>query len=303
MPGATDRNTPKARLLGAELRDLREQAGWSGRTLASELNIAQGTVSRYERGDRTPPITYVAHVLGVLGITGAKYDELIEFAETASEPNLVADSRTTGGLYSHLVELSEYERAASRVTHVAPLVVPGACQTRAYAREIMSSVPSEDRDVRIEMRMARRETLRSGREFRAVIAERVLRETMGTPGLMLEQVRHLQSLAQWPGVTIRIIPTSVHTWTLAHNGSFILFEFPKAVPTVHLEHFRGPTFLHDNNDVEAYRQALDQLTTTSMTPGQSAELMTEIIEQLERVSNRGEDSTGKLAEVNAIQPE
>lgn len=303
MPGATDRNTPKARLLGAELRDLREQAGWSGRTLAAELNIAQGTVSRYERGDRTPTVAYVARVLGVLGITGAKYDELIEFAETASEPNLVADSRTTRGLHSHLVELSEYERAASRVTHVAPLVIPGPFQTRAYASEIMSSVPTEDRDVRVEMRMARRETLRSGREFMAIIAERVLREAMGSRALILEQVRHLTDLAEWPGVTIRIIPASVQTWTLAHNGSFVLFEFPKATPTIHLEHYRGPTFLHDSQDVEAYREALGSLIETTLSSEQSLALMADIAEQLERTSSRDANNTDELAENHVLQPE
>lgn len=303
MPGATDRNTPKARLLGAELRDLREQVGWSGRKLAAELDIAQGTVSRYERGDRTPTVAYVSRVLGVLGITGAKYDELIEFAETASEPNLVADSRTTRGLHSHLVELSEYERAASRVTHVAPLVVPGPFQTRAYAREIMSSVPADDRDVRVEMRMARRETLRSGREFVAVIAERVLRETMGTQALMLEQVRHLLNLVEWPGVTIRIIPASVQTWTLAHNGSFVLLEFAKAAPTIHLEHYRGPTFLHDSQDVDAYREALGSLTEATMSLERSLGLMGDIAEQLERTSSRDADRTSELAESHVLQSE
>ncbi|MER6991843.1 helix-turn-helix transcriptional regulator [Saccharopolyspora hirsuta] len=283
MPGARDRNTPKARLLGAELRSLREQAKWSGRKLASELGIAQGTVSRYERGERTPSVAHVARVLGVLGVTGAKYDEIIGFAETASEPNLVADSRS--GMHAHLIELAEYDRAATRITHVAPLVVPGPFQTRAYAREIMSSVPPDERDVRVEMRMARREALRSEREFTVLIAERVLRETMGSDAVMREQLQHLAELAEWPNITIRVIPASVHTWTLAHNGSFVLFEFAKAAPTVHLEHFRGPVFLYDADDVEAYRDALVTLSMATISPDKSAGLIADIAEQLERAQS------------------
>jgi transcriptional regulator with XRE-family HTH domain len=292
MAGATERNTPKARLLGAELRDLRNQAGMTVRGLANELGIAQGTVSRYERGERTPEVSYVARVAGVLGVTGAKYDELIEFAGTASEPNLVADSRS--GMHSHLVELSEYDRAATHITHVAPLVIPGPFQTRAYMREMMSTVPADERDVRIEMRMARREALRSERQFVVLLAERVLRETMGSDAVMLEQLQHLTDLASWSNITIRVIPADVRQWTLAHNGAFVLYEFAKAAPTVHLEHYRGPVFLYDATDVEDYRAALDTLTSTAMSPDQSAGLMADIAKKLEGIPSHG-NGTNELA--------
>lgn len=282
MAGATERNTPKARLLGAELRDLRKQAKMTVRDLGAELGLAQGTVSRYERGERTPEIAYVARLLGVLGVTGDRYDELIEFAKTASEPNLVADSRS--GMHSHLIELSEYDRAATRTTHVAPLVVPGPFQTRAYAREMMITVPADQRDVRIEMRMARREALHSDRDFVALLSERVLRETMGSDAVMLEQVRHLLSLAERPNVAIRVIPTSLAAWTLAHNGAFVLYEFDKAAPTIHLEHYRGPVFLYDASDVADYQEALDTLTTTAMSPDESVGLMADVAKKLEGIT-------------------
>lgn len=285
MPGVTERNTPKARLLGAELRDLRKRAGLTVRDLGSELGLAPATVSRYERGERTPEIAYVARLLGVLGVAGDRYDELIEFAKTASEPNLVADSRS--GMYSHLIELSEYDRAATRITHVTPLLVPGPFQTRSYIREIMASIPAHERDVRVEMRVARREVLQSEREFKVILAERVLREDMGSAQVMLEQVRHLICLAERPNITFRVIPASVKTWTLAHNGSFVLYEFSKAAPTVHLEHYRGPVFLYEATDVAAYRDALDTLMNTTIGPDESVALMVEVANELERTISNG----------------
>ena len=282
MRGATERNTPKARLLGAELRDLRTKAKMTVRDLGAELGLAQGTVSRFERGERTPEIAYVARLLGVLGVTGDRYDELIEFAKTASEPNLVADSRS--GMHAHLIELSEYDRAATRTTHVAPLVVPGPFQTRAYAREMMTAVPPDQRDVRIELRMARREALFSDRDFVALISERVLRETMGSNEVMLEQVGHLIDLAERQNIAVRVIPTAVAAWTLAHNGAFVLYEFAKAAPTIHLEHYRGPVFLYDATDVEAYRDALDILERTALGPEESAGLMADITKKLEGIA-------------------
>lgn len=286
MPGVTERNTPKARLLGAELRQLRKSSNMTVRDLGAELGIAPATVSRYERGERTPEIAYVARLLGVLGVTGDRYDELIEFAKTASEPNLVADS--SSGMYSHLIELSEYDRAATRITHVTPLLVPGPFQTRSYIREIMSSIPAHERDVRVEMRVARREVLQSEREFVVVLAERVLRETIGSDQVMLEQVQHLVALAERPNITFRVIPASVKTWTLAHNGSFVLYEFAKAAPTVHLEHYRGPVFLYEATDVGAYRDALDTLVKTAIGPDESVALMTDIAKNLEGITSNGQ---------------
>ena len=153
MGGLNETHTPKARLLGAELRELRDQAGFNGRRLAAELDITQTTVSRYERGARTAPVDYVARVLGLFGVTGQRYDDLIEFARSASEPNLIAKP----GRHKHLLEISEFDRSADQVVHVAPLVIPGPMQTRGYAKAVMAGLPAEERDLRVELRMARRE--------------------------------------------------------------------------------------------------------------------------------------------------
>lgn len=279
MARLSESHTPKARLLGAELRDLRVQAGLNGRQLAAELGITQTTVSRYERGERTAPVDYVARVLGMLGITGQRYDELIGFAETASEPDLIANSKS--GLHSHLIELAEFERSAETITAVAPLVVPGPLQTRAYAHQIMSTIPDHEREVRVELRMARREILRSRRHIHILLSERVLREPIGDGSVMLEQVRYLIESSKRSNVTIRLLPSSTRGWTLAHNGSFTLFEFPKAAPIVHLEHFRGPAFLYDETDVEAYQSELVTLAGTAMNPRDSATLMADVAKQLE----------------------
>src|ERR1700722_11408093 len=40
--------------LGAELRRLREQAGWSGRQLAEQVGISQSKISRIESGATVP---------------------------------------------------------------------------------------------------------------------------------------------------------------------------------------------------------------------------------------------------------
>ncbi|MGI8311085.1 helix-turn-helix domain-containing protein [Saccharopolyspora hattusasensis] len=280
MAGVNEGHTPKARLLGAELRELRNHAGMTVRDLADALGVGQATVSRYERGERTPAPEYVARVLGTLGVTGDKYDELVEFAATASEPNMIADS--SKGIHRHLIELSEFDRAATRILHVAPLLVPGPLQIREYAREVMTSLPPHERDVRVELRMARKEAIAEPRQIEVIIAERALRDALGGADVMSEQLRHLANVATRPNITIRVIPADLGRWTLAHNGAFVLYEFAKAPPIVHLEHYRGPAFLRGAKDVESYREAVDTLREAAISEGQSTELMAAIVKDLER---------------------
>ncbi|MHA6802920.1 helix-turn-helix domain-containing protein [Salinifilum ghardaiensis] len=277
MAGLNETHTPKARLLGAELRDLRKQAGLNGRQLAEELGITQTTVSRYERGARTAPVDYVARVLGLFGITGQRYDELIEFAHSASEPNLI----TRSGIHRHLLEISEFDRDASDIVHVAPLVVPGPLQTRDYAAAVMASLTPDERDVRIELRMARREALSEPRRITAYVTEHVLRDALGGREVMAEQVRHLIEVASRPNIDLRVIPDGLQRWTLAHDGAFVLYKFPKAAPIVHLEHYRGPAFLYDRDDVASYERAVDTLPEVAMSAEQSKELMARMAEKLE----------------------
>ncbi|GAB3553437.1 transcriptional regulator with XRE-family HTH domain [Actinopolyspora lacussalsi] len=279
MAGVRDGHTPKARLLGAELRELREQADMTVRDLAKLLEVSQGTVSRYERGERSPKPEYVARVAGTLGVTGSRYDELVEFATTATTPNMIVDG--SKGLHRHLIELSEFDRTAERVLHVAPMLIPGPMQTRSYAREMMISLPPDEQDVRVELRMARAAVLNTPCQVGVILAERALREPFGSDALMAEQVRHVLALSQQENIEVRVLPSKLRRWTLAHDGAFVFYEFAKADPIVHLEHFRGPAFLYDVQDVKAYREETDTLMKAAMSQEDSDELMVSIADQFE----------------------
>ena len=283
MVGVNEPHTPKALLLGAELRELREQAGLNVRELAAALDVGQATVSRYERGERTPSVDYVARILGTLRVGGAKYDEVIDFARNASEPNLIAGTKP--GMHRHLLDLAEFERKASRIVQVAPLMIPGTMQTREYAMAVMTGLPEEDRDLRVELRMARREVL-AGPQIEVFLMERCVRDALCGPKAMAEQVRYLVEVADQSNVTVQIIPADLHQYTLAHEGTFVLYDFPKANPIVQLENYRGSAFLNDRKDVAAYRDAVATLADAAMSPDQSIELMAAIAEQLEGESQR-----------------
>lgn len=281
MAGLNETHTPKARLLGAELRELRDQAGFNGRQLAAKLDITQTTVSRYERGARTAPVDYVARVLGLFGVTGQRYEDLIEFARSASEPNLI----TKSGKHKHLLEISEFERSAEQVVHVAPLVMPGPMQTRGYATAVMASLPAEERDLRVELRMARRDALSGTRDVTAFIAERALRDELGGSSVMGDQLRRLVYLASYSNIDLRVLPSELQRWTLAHEGAFVLYHFPKAAPIVHLEHYRGPAFLYEPDDVAVYTSGVGTLSDLALSHDRSVKLVSALAEEMEGTSD------------------
>lgn len=271
MAGDTEQHSPQARLLGAELRELRKEAGLTVRQLSARVELGHAAVSRYETGVRSPALDTLARILTALGASGKRYEELMELARRSSEPNLIADTRS--GLHKHLINLAEFERTAERIVHVAPLVIPGPLQTRSFAEKVMESLPGEERDIRIELRMARSSAVLASSKLETIISERVLHDAIGGPAVMAEQLRHIVDAARRGAVDVRVLPSNLQQWTLAHNGSFVLFEFAKASPIIHLEHYRGPAFLYDQKDVEAYRKALVTLTEAAMDPADSIELM------------------------------
>lgn len=78
MPGDVEHHSPQARLLGAELRELRKEAGIPVRELAKRVQLGHAAVSRYETGVRSPSRDLLARLLVELGASGERYDELME---------------------------------------------------------------------------------------------------------------------------------------------------------------------------------------------------------------------------------
>lgn len=277
----TSEYTPKGRLLGAELRDLRTKSGLTVRDLATKLGTSHVTISRYETGTRTPRPEDVARILATLGVTGSEYQELIDFARSAGDKNTFA--RTSNGPHKHLIDLAEFERSATSITDVAPSVIPGLLQTAAYARVVMHGLPVEEREVRVGLRMARRDVLtgKSAPRFDVIVKESALREPLGGHALMADQLRHITSMSTMDNVNVRVLPQELALWTPAHDGAFVLFEFLKAPSIVHLEHFRAPAFLFDAKDVAAYKEAVHELHGLALSAEESADCIATITSELE----------------------
>ncbi|WP_223840401.1 DUF5753 domain-containing protein [Saccharopolyspora pogona] len=148
-------------------------------------------------------------------------------------------------------------------------------QTPEYTRAVMVDCSPSELETRVAMRASRRDLLSSRKAptFEALILESALTAPIVGPEAMADQYRHMQKIAELGNVTIRIVSMLPPRWTPAHSGQFMLFEFPKAPPLVHLEHLGFAAFLTSPGVVTTYSEALSTLGAASMTPDDSMELI------------------------------
>ncbi|BBA97317.1 putative DNA-binding protein [Actinacidiphila reveromycinica] len=197
--------------LGRRLREIRQEAGLTGRELARRAGWHESKTSRLEHG-RTPPS--VADIRA--------WTDICDVADRTA--GLIATARGIEGQY---VEWRRMEQAG--LTHaqesVRPLfertrrfrtyqswVIPGLLQTDSYTRAVLSTVSAlrdvpDDIDAAVAVRMDRQRVLRSGdHRFAVLIEEWVLRTVIGDADVMAGQLRHLVTAAALPSVSLGVVP-------------------------------------------------------------------------------------------------
>lgn len=275
--------TPKAQALGELLRETRKGAGLTQRDLGEKIGRDSGTISRWESGERPPDPTDVSQFLGALGINGERYEEILAAARGTDAPRWLATTLPEQRRQTNA--LLQFERTAKSITQVAPLLIPGVLQTSDYIHAIMTAggVDEEEIAARIALRIGRREviTRRDPVRVEVLLGEPAVRWVIGNRQLMAQQLEYILELNQLPNVDIRVIPYS-SGWSPALEGMFMLIEFGEdESPVVNLENRRSGLFLHEAEDIDSYRQAVDRTRKVAMDSGPSTELIASVIKELE----------------------
>lgn len=270
--------TPRARALSAALRKAREDQGLSLRGLAQQLSMNFSHLSNLETGKRVPNVEVTATILGALRLPADEREKILDLARNVSEPNWL----TVGipGIPHQLAGAWECERAASAITAWHPCVVPGLLQTTDYARAIATASGLETHEIesRVMVKLSRREILtkRDPVEFKALVAETALREPIGDHAVMVDQLRHLLGIGDQKNVDIRVVPRRAG-WHPGLVGPFLVYDFPDSPPVVHFEHHSSGAFDQNEDDVKAYRKAIDTMTKIAMSPRDSSEFIARLI--------------------------
>lgn len=274
--GGNKTASTKGLALGAALREARIAAGHANLTKFAELiGKTAATLSRWETGQRTPRPADVAQVLTILGINGERFEDIVSLTEGIDASSWVAVSLPEQR--RHLDALLRFERDATAVTAVAPLIVPGWLQTKRYVRAIMTAggVPEHEVETRVATRMGRRELLR-GAKLTAMVGQAALMQEVGGRDVLLGQLQFLLEMTD--RVDLRVVPFSAG-WHPALEGAWSVIQSDTSA-VVYIENRRSGLFLHEEADIAVYREAVDSVQGVAMSPQESAGLIAEMIDNL-----------------------
>jgi transcriptional regulator with XRE-family HTH domain len=288
--------TPKARALGAALRQAREDKGLLLRELASAIHRDSGVLSRWETGERTPKPEHVAQILTKLDVDGDQYHDIMTLAYGTDEPQWVAT--TLPEQRQQMTAYVDREQNATKIVEVAPLLIPVLLQTNDYISAIMNAggVPTDDIARRIQLRIDRREVITGSNptHLLVLIGQGALNQHIGGPEVTVKQLRSLRDMAMKPHIDIRIIPDG-QGWHPGLEGAFSIIESHRGSSIVFVETRRSMLMLHEAGDIDAYQRAVARILQFSLDPADSAKLMMDH-------SNRLEHSNGLPPPVAEVKP-
>jgi transcriptional regulator with XRE-family HTH domain len=241
----------RRRVLGKQLRMLREQAGLTLEEAAPKLDFSASKLSRIENAQVVIDVHWVKSMLDVYDIGGARWTELLELAREANQPGwwreyglgveTMARISLPGSFYLGL------EAEATRVQEYTSGLVPGVMQTADYARALMQAVPiartPDQVETLVAARVYRQHRLTSTDnplELVAVVEEEFLHRPVGGPDVLRAQLRHTADLAELDTVTLHVLPRAIGAHAALASGFTILHFGIVGEPDIaYVEHAPG----------------------------------------------------------------
>ncbi|KJK46016.1 helix-turn-helix domain-containing protein [Streptomyces sp. NRRL F-4428] len=246
--------------LAGRLRDIRKDAGISGRELAVRCGWSESKSSRIENA-RTPPSD--ADVKAWCRACGAR----------DQAPDLIAANRQSADAHvqwrrlqrTGLRRLQESTGDLYQQTRVFRVyvsdVIPGFLQTPGYAAALLSSIAKfrgtpDDVTEAVAARMKRNAVVGSGaHRFSFVLEESVLRYRQCSAETMAAQLGHLLGVMDLPNVAVGIVPFSERR-TVWPMPTFTIFDGTR----VHADTLDAASTLTQPSQVELYARAFEGLS-------------------------------------------
>jgi transcriptional regulator with XRE-family HTH domain len=270
-----------ARELGAQLAQLRTDAGLTLRQLEQRVPFGNAKISLIENGRRLPSHGDLELLLTALNATDDVRERLTGLRREADTgPGEITSGAPSIG--PHLAQLIDYEERALRIFNWAPLLVPGLLQIEGYTRAIMGD--DRDADTKVTLRAGRQRILtrrRNAVELVAVVDSEVLARPVAPVDVMIDQLHFLLDMAERPNITLQVLSSTRPGYHGGLSGPFQLIEFPTARPIVHIEHHSSALTLWQEGDVKSFVRASEMIQKAAMTPAESAGVIRDIVNGME----------------------
>jgi transcriptional regulator with XRE-family HTH domain len=267
--------------LGVRLREIRKDAGLTGRALAGLCTWHFTKVSKIEHGTTAPSEGDIR-----AWCSACEADDQI--------PDLVATVRAIESMY---VEWQRQLRAGLKPlqTKSVPLydktklfrgyentVIPGLFHTAEYAAAIFDwwseflELPN-DAEAAVAARMERQKVLYAGdRRFVFVLEEQTLKTRVGSTDVMLGQLDRVLAVMSLPRVSLGIIPAAGERQCLA-QGSFWIFD----ERMVHVETMSAGLEVTQPREIAVYSRAFALLQASAVIGKPAREIISRAIAELQ----------------------
>lgn len=264
------------RRLRTELRAARLKRDLTQDQVARAMDWSLSKMNRIEKAKTGISTNDLKALLPFYGITdGSQTEELLDLARAARQP----------GWWRHysdvappaLLELIDYESAASGVRQFETTFVPGILQTEEYASAVLQvfydeESVSEKVATLVDLRTRRRGLLTSQNapNFVFVLDESVIVRLVGSQSATSQQLEHLVNMAKLPNVTIQIVPfrAGLHP---GMKGPFEVVEFDDTPDenVVFVEEQNGNFISDEPKETGSYIEAFRRIREKSLSPSDS----------------------------------
>jgi len=270
--------TVRQRELGKRLRELRNQHGLTVEEVADKLLCSATKISRLETAARRPSLRDVRDLCELYDLDAPTSAEFMTLAREARQQMWWTQYEDLN-MHPYL----GLEAAAVAITSYSMYYIPALLQTEKYTTEIIRNiVPKMDPHIlleRVKARMRRQERLEEDDppRYRVLLDEAVLHRAVGGPTVMADQLDKVLQAERHGKVTVQVVSfdSGAHA---AQDSNFTLFEFAANTnqsPVVSVEGLTGMQYLEKSADIIRYREAIEYLGDSALSPRDSVVLVAE----------------------------
>lgn len=154
----------------------------------------------------------------------------------------------------------------------------------ACSRAVIAATlwPESDVDREIEVRKERQTVLEGDRcpALNMVIAEGALRQQVGSPAVMAEQVQKLIELSEQGGATVRVLPFSAGSHPGMRYSAFVMLRIEEfELEAVYIEGQRPSQFSSAPEEVADYSSVFGRLSGAATAEGKETRSLLQLIAQ------------------------
>jgi len=281
-PAFTEGPTVLRRLLGMQLRKLRDSRNISAADAAKAIRGSESKISRIELGKSAIREIDVLDLLTLYGVDPAEREQFLTLAEQASRRGWW--HQFSDVLPAWFQAYIGMEESAQAIRVYEPLFVPGLLQTPQYAAAVLAlgDLPVSETERHVLLRKERQRRFVDGQlKLWAIVDESALRRPVGSLEILRDQLRYLISLSTRRNLTLQI--TALGEGGHAAPSAFTILRFnePDMPDVVYVEQLTSALYFDKRADVDRYLLAMERLSVISATPAETRGILSTIVNQVE----------------------